>query len=81
MSTSAGTRRAPRTATALSKASTACIAFGSDANNCGAEGNKCKASYDGRFVATCENGKCSLDCPSGFKAGTNKRKQSTCVRI
>ncbi|SCZ90584.1 BZ3500_MvSof-1268-A1-R1_Chr9g10888 [Microbotryum saponariae] len=64
----------------LSKAGTACIALGSDANNCSAEGNKCKASYDGRFAATCENGECSLDCPSGFKAGMNKRKQSTCVR-
>ncbi|SCV67975.1 BQ2448_96 [Microbotryum intermedium] len=89
----------------LNRAQDECIAFGSDPDNCETEGNKCMDSYDGRYKATCDSGKCSLGescfqtlqfqqrcrstnvlresplsaCPSGFKAGTNKRRQSTCV--
>ncbi|SGZ26868.1 BQ5605_C025g09979 [Microbotryum silenes-dioicae] len=64
----------------INKAQNACIALGSDPNNCGREGNKCDASYDGKYAASCVTGACSLDCPSGFKAGTNKRRQKTCVK-
>ncbi|KDE03376.1 hypothetical protein MVLG_06138 [Microbotryum lychnidis-dioicae p1A1 Lamole] len=64
----------------LNKAQNACIALGCDPSNCGREGSKCDASYDQKYAATCIVGRCSLNCPRGFKAGTNRRRQKTCVK-
>ncbi|SCV70121.1 BQ2448_1515 [Microbotryum intermedium] len=64
----------------LNKAKTACLSLGTDPANCGGEGNKCSASYDGAYAALCDKGACSLDCPTGFTPGTNRRRQKTCVK-
>ncbi|SCV70124.1 BQ2448_1518 [Microbotryum intermedium] len=61
----------------LDKTRTACIALGIDANNFGT-GKRCTAWYNGRCAATCET---PANRPSIFKVGTNRRRQSTCVRI
>ncbi|SCV70107.1 BQ2448_1501 [Microbotryum intermedium] len=64
----------------LNKAKTACLSLGTDPANCGGEGKKCDASYDGKYAAACVTAQCTLACPSGFIAGTNRRRQKTCVK-
>ncbi|GAA5862898.1 hypothetical protein JCM1840_002319 [Sporobolomyces johnsonii] len=44
----------------------ACFDTTSDPDNCGAPGNVCPSSYNGRGVPTCKASTCRLTCDSGY---------------
>jgi len=43
-----------------------CFAINSDADNCGAPGNVCPASYNGIGSSVCRSGNCRIACPAGY---------------